>query len=282
MTEHVGTRSARSADRAGPSFEDYGGSAPENYERYFVPAMGAPLAADLVAVAALEPGERVLDVACGTGVVARLAAEKVGATGAVTGLDVNPGMLAVARSVPAPGIITWHEADAQATSLPDAAHDAALCQLGLQFFPDRSAALREIRRVLVPGGRLAANVPGPTPRVFGILEEALRDHVTPETARFVSMVFSLHDTRELEGLLGEAGFDDILVRRRTKSLRLPPPTQFLWQYVWSTPLATALAGLDERDRASLERDVVAQWETFTDDGALVLELDVVVATARGN
>ena len=76
----------------------YGGTAPENYQRYFVPSIAAPLAEDLVRIAALRPGERVLDVACGTGVVTRLAGERVGEQGAVAGLDVNPGMLAVARS----------------------------------------------------------------------------------------------------------------------------------------------------------------------------------------
>ena len=79
-------------------YEAYGGSAPENYERYFIPAIGAPLATDLIDTAALRPSERVLDVACGTGVVARLAAERVGATGTVAGIDINPGMLAVALS----------------------------------------------------------------------------------------------------------------------------------------------------------------------------------------
>ena len=68
----------------------YGGSAPENYERYFVPAIGTPLARDLMKVAALRPGERVLDVACGTGVVARLASQVVGSAGTVAGLDLNP------------------------------------------------------------------------------------------------------------------------------------------------------------------------------------------------
>ena len=76
----------------------YGGSPPENYERYFVPTIGMPVANDLIAVAALRPGERVLDVACGTGVVARLASQRVGAAGTVAGLDVNPGMLAAAAS----------------------------------------------------------------------------------------------------------------------------------------------------------------------------------------
>src|SRR5688500_1839868 len=138
----------------------YGGSATENYERYFVPAIGAPLAADLTDMAAPRPGERVLDVACGTGIVARLAAERVGTGGAVVGLDFNPGMLGVARSVTPPDLaIEWQEASADVMPLPNEAFDVVLCQLALQFMPDKAAALREMRRVLAIDGRVAINVP---------------------------------------------------------------------------------------------------------------------------
>jgi ubiquinone/menaquinone biosynthesis C-methylase UbiE len=138
------------------------GSAPELYQRYLVPAMTAMWAADLADRAALRPGERVLDVACGTGVVARVAAERVGSTGRVAGLDVNPGMLAVARSLPAVtgASIEWVEAGVLALPFPDGAFDVVLCQLGCSSF--RAAlALREIRRVLAADGRLALNVFGP-------------------------------------------------------------------------------------------------------------------------
>src|SRR3546814_20922707 len=95
-----------------------GASPPENYQRFFVPAIGAPFAADLVRNAALREGDRVLAVACGTGVVTRLASEQVGAPGAVAGLDVNPGMLAVApAATPAGASIQWPEADAEAVWL---------------------------------------------------------------------------------------------------------------------------------------------------------------------
>ena len=121
------------------------GSAPENYERYLVPAIFGPFATDLVELSAIQPGERVLDVACGPGVVARLAAEVVGATGRVVGVDLNAGMLAVARTLPlargAP--VEWREDDAAALQLPDGGFDVVLCQQGLQVFPDRPAALRE-------------------------------------------------------------------------------------------------------------------------------------------
>lgn len=135
------------------------GSTAELYERYLVPAITALWAADLVGRAAPQPGERVLDVACGTGVVARLAAKTMGA-GHVVGLDINAAMLAVARSRPAGPTphIEWLEASALEMPFPDRSFDLILCQLGLQFFPDRSRALREMLRVLVPDGRLALSV----------------------------------------------------------------------------------------------------------------------------
>jgi ubiquinone/menaquinone biosynthesis C-methylase UbiE len=259
----------------------YGGNPPANYERFFVPAIGAPLAIDLIHLAALRPGERVLDVACGTGVVARLASQQVGATGTVAGLDVNPGMLAVARSATPPGMpIEWHEASAEAMPIPDASFDVVLCQIGLQFMPDKRAALREMRRVLVRGGRLILNVPGPTPRLFTIMGEALARHVGAEAAGFVNHVFSLHDTAEIQNLVSGAGFHDVSVQSDTKTLRLPAPEEFLWQYVHSTPLAGAVAQVDDERRGSLERNVVAKWQEFVKDRALELQVRVVVATAR--
>ena len=263
------------------SFQSYGGSAPENYERYFVPVIGAPLATDLVDVAALRPGERVLDVACGTGVVTRLAAERVGTAGTVAGIDINPGMLAGARSVtPSDMAIDWHQASVEAMPLSDESFDVVLCSLGVQFFPDRSAALREMRRVLAPGGRLVFLVPGPTPRIFVVLAEALSRHIQPELAAFVNQVFSLHDAEELQQLVGDAGFREGAARASTRTLRLPAPEEFLWQYVHSTPLVGAVVQADEESRAALGRDVVSEWKAFVEDGALLLELDVAVATAR--
>jgi len=264
-----------------PSFENYTGTAPENYERYFVPAIGASLAAELVDVAALRPGERVLDVACGTGVVARLAAEQVDADGAVAGVDINAGMLGVARSAVRPELgIDWYEAGAEALPFQDATFDVAFCQLGLQFFPDKLAALRQARRVLVPGGRLVLNVPGPTPRIFAILADGLARHVKPEVAGFVHQVFSLHEGQELERLVRGAGFVDVSIRASDQRLHLAAPEEFLWQYLHSTPLAAAVVELDGERRAAFAREVVAHWEPFVEHDALVLLLRVVMASAR--
>jgi ubiquinone/menaquinone biosynthesis C-methylase UbiE len=132
----------------------------EMYERFFVPAMFAPWARVLLEYAAPQPGERVLDLACGTGVVARHVAPRIGATGRLIALDLRPGMLAVARSLPAPSgaAIEWREGDAVALDLPADSFDLVVCQQGLQFFSDRAAAVREMQRVLAPGGRLALNI----------------------------------------------------------------------------------------------------------------------------
>jgi ubiquinone/menaquinone biosynthesis C-methylase UbiE len=263
------------------SYKTYGGNAPENYERYFVPAIGEPVARDLIDRAALHAGERVLDVACGTGVVARLAAEQVGETGTVAGLDVNPGMLAVARSVTRAEIsIDWHEASAEAMPLPDDAFDVVLCQMGLQFMADKPAALNEMRRVLAPGGRLLLNAPGPTPPPLAAMAEALVTHVRPEVAGFVHAVFSLHDPEELHELLDRAGLTDVVVDRHAKTLRLPPPRDFLWQYIHSTPMADAVAQTGEKARAALEQHMVAGCEPFVDDGALIIEVEMLTAIAR--
>lgn len=259
----------------------YAGKPPVNYARFFVPAIGAPLAADLIRSAALRPGERVLDVACGTGIVARLAARQVGDSGSVAGLDVNPGMLAVARSTTPPDMeIAWHEASADEMPFPDASFDVVLCQMGLEFMPDKHAALREMWRVLAPGGRLILNVPGPTPRLFNIMGAALEGHIGAQAAGFVKHVFSLHDTAEIQKLVSGAGFQDVSVQADTKQLRLPAPEDFLWQYVYSTPLAGAVVKADDDQRGLLQGEVVARWQEFEQDGALVLQVRIVTATAQ--
>jgi ubiquinone/menaquinone biosynthesis C-methylase UbiE len=263
------------------SFKQYGGNAAENYERYFVPTIGMPFATALLDAATLQIGERVLDIACGTGVVTRLAAEQVGPKGAVAGLDVNHAMLAVARSVPSSGsAIEWHEANAESLPLADGSFDVVVSSLGLQFVADKASALREMRRVLAPEGRLAIATVGPTPPLFAILEQVLARHVKPEVAAFVRAVFSLHEPQELEKLTNGAGFRNAEVRSKTVSLILPEPREFLWQYVHSTPLAAAVAQIDDEARAALERDFIAGWRSFAKDGTLTDDIPVVLTTAR--
>jgi ubiquinone/menaquinone biosynthesis C-methylase UbiE len=258
----------------------YGRSAPENYQRPFVPVVGAPFAADLIAEASLRPGERVLDVACGTGVVARLAAERVGPGGTVAALDLNPAMLSVARSVPSAGAaIRWYETSAESIPLPDDGFEVVLCQLGLQFVADKGSVLREMRRVLAPGGRVLVSTPPPN-AFFDVLDEAMTRHVGSEAGAFVRMVFSLNDPAIIERLFRDAGFADVNVRAYAKELRLPEAREFLWQYVHCTPLTGMLASLDAARIAALERDVIDRWAKWSDAEGMKYEQGMNVAKAR--
>ncbi len=263
---------------------EYRGNPAELYEKHFVPAIGLPFATPVVDAANLEVGEQVLDVACGTGVAARLAAERVGPSGAVTGIDGHPQMLEVARqTVPHSGSsptapIEWREASAEGLPFADSSFDAVLCSLSLQFFADKPAAIREMRRVLRPGGRLSIGVPGPTPPMFEVLHDVLADHLGAEAAGFVHAVFSLHEPDRLRELLSHAELTGTEVHQSSIPLRLDEPADFFWQYMLSTPLAVAVADLDERDRVTLERDVVTRWQPFVTERRLVTDVGFILAT----
>lgn len=249
----------------------------ESYEHHFVPVIGEPVARLLIDAARPAPGERVLDVACGTGVVARLVVDAVGPDGHVAGLDADPDMLEVAHTA-SPRGIDWHVAPAQDMPLPDEAFDLVLCSIGLQFFPDKQQALCEMRRVLAPGGRVAWCTPGPIPPLFVAMDEALTAHIGPAASMFVHAVFSFHDADEARTLMEAAGFDRIDVRTTSVPLRVPPPADFFWQYVQSTPLAAATAELDARARAALEAEVVERCAANADGDALVMEPGLLITT----
>jgi ubiquinone/menaquinone biosynthesis C-methylase UbiE len=124
------------------------GTPGEIYEQHMIPAIFARWAPELVDVLGVRRGERVLDLACGTGIVTRYLIDRVGPTGRVVGLDINASMLAAARTAVPHAAIEWLEGSAMSMPLPEAAFDAVVCEQGFQFFPDKLAALHEMRRVL--------------------------------------------------------------------------------------------------------------------------------------
>src|SRR5207245_11468195 len=183
-----------------------------------VPAIFARWAADLVDLAGVRPGQRVLDVACGTGAVTRVAAERVGPTGRAVGLDLNPDMLGAAR-VSSPPAIEWYEGSAVSLPFPDGAFDVVLCQQGLQFFPDRAVALGEMRRVLGSGGRLAVSVwrsiehqPGDQP-----LDGALAKGVNPDNAALPP--FGFGDRASLRAELSGVWLQKVRIRANDGAAR---------------------------------------------------------------
>jgi SAM-dependent methyltransferase len=261
------------------------GSVPENYERHLVPSIFGPWARDLVEMAALGPGERVLDIACGTGIVARTAARRVGSGGRVVGLDVSAPMLDAARSAAAAeGVsIEWREGSAVKLPLPDTAFDLVLCQQGLQFFPDRSAALREMHRVLSPGGRLVLSVWRPIDHSpgFAVLAEALTRHVSFQAGTLMtSGPFGLSSTEELRTLIAGANFSDITIRPAVKILRYPSPDEFVLRYAAGSALAGPVTGADENARAALLAEVNVKLQSYVDDQGLAFPIESNLALAR--
>jgi ubiquinone/menaquinone biosynthesis C-methylase UbiE len=196
------------------------GSAAEMYERNMVPAIFEPFANDLLEFADLKKGESVLDVACGTGIVARLAWPKVAPTGRVVGLDVNPGMLEVARIASRQkGVdINWAEGNVSEMPLDPGEFDVVLCQHGLQYFPDRPAALNEMRRVLSARGRLVLNVWRPISFNPGhsVFADVLQRRVSQEAAATRRAPFKLSDRHEFRALVTAAGFHGVIVSLTTR------------------------------------------------------------------
>jgi ubiquinone/menaquinone biosynthesis C-methylase UbiE len=260
------------------------GSSAEAYERYLVPAIFASHARDLVDLADPRPGERVLDVACGTGIVARTAAPRVGASGSVTGLDVNPDMLAVARKASA-GVsppIEWKEGNALSLPFPDGSFDVVFCEQALQFFGDRSAALRELRRVTAKDGRLALSVFRGLEHNFAyaVLSDALERHAGAEAGAMMRSPFALDDGEQIRALVSGAGFREVRLRLWFGSERFPSFEELLRQEAASSPLAGPLGRLDAAVRDALLAEVAAAMRPYVDDDGIAFPNDSHMLLAR--
>lgn len=258
------------------------GDAADRYERWAVTFVAGPWVPGLLDLAELRRGERVLDIATGTGVVARLAARRVTPGGTVTGLDLNQGMLNAARRLPLPpGLaIDWRQGSALAPPFSGGAFDVVLCQQGLQFFPDRLKALREMRRVLAPAGRVALSVwTGPSP-YFVAQREGLARHVSAEAATSIAAAFTLPDADDLRGLLVGGGFRDVVIHHVRMTLRLPPPEEFLMRHLSAMPVAELVAAAGEEARAALVAHMKEATRAYVDGYGLAVPQEVNVATGR--
>lgn len=276
-----GERAAPAQRRDEHSWEGVSVAA-DHYERDLVPALFEPWAGVLVDIAGVGPGDRVLDVACGTGVVARAAARRVEPDGHVCGIDVNEDMLGIARRASAD--IEWRQADAGRTGLPGASFDAVFCQQGLQFFPDRLAALREVRRVLAPGGRAviatwcaadggdAGYVP---------IAEALRRHRPddPAPTGFIAAIFGLSDATEVAGLAEAAGFDDVSVERLTRIVTFPSPEAWVEAFLGAAPVPS-VSMLAAATRAAIVADAATALRAYIDPTGLAFPLHTNIVLCR--
>ncbi len=228
----------------------------EAYELYQVPALFEPFALELIARAAPQPGERVLDLACGTGVVARHIAPAVLPGGHVDALDVNVAMLAVAQDVAhrAGAAITFHHGDMQALPFADGTYHLVTCQQGLQFVPDRAAAVGELRRVLRDGGRAVVNCWGPIEHspLYAAMAPIVRRQLGVPA---LEVPFGLSDADELRALFTAAGFGAVQLEPVGLTTRYPQPDQFATLFL--TSIVASIATLHETTLAAREQLIAA-------------------------
>jgi ubiquinone/menaquinone biosynthesis C-methylase UbiE len=280
MTTHI-------ADSAPQSTVDRAPTNPaETYERYMVPALFAPAAEHLLAVASLRPGEHVLDVGTGTGIVARLAAPNVAPGGTITAIDASPDMLSVARArALEEGLsIEWQEGQAEALPYSDQRFDLVLSQFALMFFADRQTALAEMQRVLVPGGRMVLSVFAGIDRhpFYVALDDAIVRRLGTSA---VGTIFALGDADALGNSLLQAGLRDVEIEPFSITARFPNPAGFLAGEIdVDTASIPAMQGFDATSRRELTtaiaQDMVEPLRAVTDGDAVALPFHVHVAHAR--
>jgi SAM-dependent methyltransferase len=242
------------------------------------PAIAAAGADDLLHAARLVAGERVVDVGCGTGAIARRAAPLIRPRGAVIGVDPNPTSLQMARAVSDPGI-GWRLGELTRLPLPDRMFDAAVCQHTLAITPDRERAVRELRRVLKPGGRIAVGTLGPLERspVFSALADALAARDGVRIAAAVRLPFSLPEAADLRAVLAVGGFDEIRVAAGHAAIRLPTIEALIAGFVpadadgtWRSPA----------ERRAIVAAVARELHPLTGAGEVCVRMETNIGTAR--
>jgi ubiquinone/menaquinone biosynthesis C-methylase UbiE len=255
---------------------------PQTYEASLVPRIFRPWAERLVDAAGLLAGERVLDVACGTGIVARTAAGRVGPGGTVVGVDVNPAMLELARELGGPPI-EFIESNAQTLPFDDSAFDVAFCQQGLQFFGDRPAAVAEMYRVTTPRGRAVCAVWRGQDHhpATAIVDRVMARFLPPASLEGSDAPFWLGDINEVRSLFQGAGFSSVHIRTHINEVRFPSVRAMLDGLTGAhAPLAGAIAALDDQVRGAMYREVEEAVAGYTDDDGVMFPMTGALVVAK--
>ncbi|HET6848074.1 MAG TPA: methyltransferase domain-containing protein [Gaiellales bacterium] len=257
------------------------GSFAEHYDRVLVPAMFAPLADAVAAAVEAAPGDRVLDVACGTGALTRVLAQRVAPGGEVVGVDVAEGMLEVARAHG--GDATYLQGSADALPVDDGRFTIVTCQQGLQFTDDPSAALRGFTRVLASGGRIAVACWTELDQDAGFLAlaEAADEHLGPDAGRMVRAPFRLADPAELRRRFEAAGIGDVVIEIERVVARVAvAPGDFAEAVMAAGPAGAAYAGAAAAVREAFAADVARRLQPHADGNGVSFEMPSLIAVAR--
>ena len=242
------------------------GDAPSLYIRFATTFM-EPWTDDLIRQAKCKDGDRVLDLACGTGFVATRVNEVSSATCQIIGLDVNEGMLNAARRDTS---IDWRLGSALEIPFPDESFDVVLCQQGLQYFPDRQLAVKEIARVLAPGGRVSLNVWGAMERHAFVIPfvDALGLFLGAEAKSAFDLAYSLNTREELQSLAAGAGLRNAEVRFEHRTIRAPDVAAFAMGFVQASPVAAKYMALADDEKEKFGAYVANKLTGYVDDAGM--------------
>ena len=259
-------------------FQFHNPSVPKAYDEFLVPRLFEPWAKLLLDEADLRPGEAVLDVATGPGTVARLAAVRVGAKGRVVATDIAQPMLDIAKAKGQPSAaaapIDYLYSPAAPLAAPTGTFDAVLCQQGLQFFPDRPSALREMRRVLRPSGRTAIAVWGELERnqIYAAFHAALQATVRSDLAELITAPFSWPSGTALKSAAEDAGFRTVRLLTRSLSMVLEGGLEQAIQSFAATPVAPGVAELPQDVQQAFFAHLRQEMTHLLRDGKVIGEM----------
>lgn len=252
-----------------------------SYESQKVRAVFAPLARATLDAIAVTADEVVLDVACGTGIVGRVLAERCRLRSPIVGIDLNIAMIERARDVSRAdaAAFRWLVGDVANLPLADRSFSLAFCQQGLQYFPDEGAALRELRRVLRPGGRVALTLWATASPFFVALADAIGHHVSPEAAQQSLAPFDDGRAGRLPGLLAAAGFAEISVNSLTVDRIVSGAREAIPQEIMGNPVGTAVAALGETVMSTIVGEVIAACADYRHGADLIVPQKASLFTA---
>jgi ubiquinone/menaquinone biosynthesis C-methylase UbiE len=260
------------------------GNSPAAYEKYLVPGFFKPWAEKLVHLSSPAPGSSILDVACGTGIVARTAASKAGSGARITGLDINPQMLGKATEMAEnEGLeIEWQQGDAGDLPFEDNRFDHLFCQQAMQFFTEPQQVLVEMHRVLRPEGMLTLNILRSIHHnpAYKILADKLEKHAGDTAGTMMRSPFPDWNQKTIRNMVEEAGFGNIRIHLEIISMRYPSPEEFLRREAASSPLAREIEAMEPETRMELVDDLNRSLEACTDDRGVVFPMETTVIITR--
>jgi ubiquinone/menaquinone biosynthesis C-methylase UbiE len=260
------------------------GDAAQRYEQATIPTIMKFHTAVVFDKVPLHEGDRVLDVACGTGIVTRTAVEQFPNIASIVGVDLNPNMLDIARAhTPETTIpVEWREGDICALPFPDASFDVALCQQGLQYVPDKLAALRELKRVLALGGRLAFTVWSTPHRHGAALADALRRHVNEEAATRMLAASAWNDAESIRKSVVNAGFHTIDMEIIESKSRLLSSADSVRSYIEGRVSRFLSAHEIEESLIALEQEVSATLQPYRVGDEFIMPSKAHLVQARAS